>query len=398
MSSSDKKDRWFSPGVLGIGSASFFSDVGHEVPTSLLPSLLTSMGSPAAALGLIEGVANAAAGLAKLAGGPIADDPARRRQVAVGGYISTAAFSSLIGVATAAWQVGAFRLAAWTARGLRVPARNALLADLVSPQSYGRAYGFERAMDNLGAIAGPLLALLLVSLIGVRDAILVSVIPGLLAAAAIWFAVRQPARFKSRQHRPFRITVAPLLRGGLGRLFLGLSAFELGNVAATLLILRATQSLTPQLGAQKATQAALALYTAYNIAATLISIPAGHFLDKRGAMPVLAAAPILFCAAFAAFIQGGLPLLAAGFVLAGLGIGCAETAQSSAVASLAPQTHRGSAFGLLAAMQSFGNLAASAMAGILWTVFSPATAFLYLALWMAVGAIAIIWANPKAPI
>ena len=251
-------------------------------------------------------------------------------------------------------------------------------------------------MDNLGAIAGPLLALLLVGLIGVRDAILISVVPGLLAAVAIWFAVRQAPSFKSHERQHLKIMVGPLLKGGLGRLFLGLSAFELGNVAATLLILRATQFFTPEMGLQKATQAALALYTGYNLAATLISIPAGHFVDKRGPIPVLATAPVLFCAAFIAFILEGLPQLAVGFVRAGIGIGCAETAQSSAVASLAPETHRGSAFGLLAAMQSFGSLAASAMAGILWTVFSPSTAFLYLALWMAIGAVAIVWARPRA--
>jgi len=93
--------------------------------------------------------------------------------------------SSLIGAATAVWQVAVLHAGAWTARGLRVPARNALLAAV-----YGRAYGFERAMDNLGAIAGPLLALALVGLIGTRTAIALSIIPGLLAALAILYAIR----------------------------------------------------------------------------------------------------------------------------------------------------------------------------------------------------------------
>ena len=93
--------------------------------------------------------------------------------------------ASLIGAATTVWQVGVLRAGAWAARGLRVPARNALLADIVPATVYGRAYGFERAMDNLGAIAGPLLALVLVGLVGVRTAIALSIIPGLLAAAAI---------------------------------------------------------------------------------------------------------------------------------------------------------------------------------------------------------------------
>ena len=116
----------------GIGLASFLSDVGHEVPTALLPSFLTStLKAPASALGLIEGISDAVAGIARFGGGALADDPSRRRRVAVGGYASTAVLSSAIGVAVAPWQAGVFRAAAWTARGLRGPARNALLADVV---------------------------------------------------------------------------------------------------------------------------------------------------------------------------------------------------------------------------------------------------------------------------
>ena len=183
--------RWLTPGVRGIGAASLLSDLGHEVPTAFLPSLLTAtMGAPASALGLIEGVADGLAGAARLGGGALADDPDRRRAVAVGGYTTTAVLSGLIGAATAVWQVAVLRAGAWTARGLRVPARNALLADVVPAGAYGRAYGFERAMDNLGAIGGPLLALGLVALVGVRSAILLSIIPGLVAALAIVYAIR----------------------------------------------------------------------------------------------------------------------------------------------------------------------------------------------------------------
>ncbi|MFF1630969.1 MFS transporter [Streptomyces sp. NPDC058272] len=185
------QDHWLTPGVRGIGSASFLADVGHEIPTALLPSLLTStLGAPAAALGAIEGVSDALAGAARFGGGVLADDPARRCKVAVGGYTTTAVLGAATAAATSVWQVGVLRAAAWTARGLRVPARNALLADIVPASAYGRAYGFERMMDNLGAIFGPLLALGLVAWLGVRWAIGLSVIPGLLAAVAIVYAIR----------------------------------------------------------------------------------------------------------------------------------------------------------------------------------------------------------------
>jgi len=164
---------WLTPGVRGIGTASFLADLGHEIPTALLPSFLTvTLGAPATALGLIEGVSDGLAGVARVGGGALADDPHRRRSAAVGGYTATAVLSGLIGTAIATWQVALLRAGAWTARGLRVPARNALLADVVPANAYGRAYGFERSMDNLGAIGGPLLALALLQVVSVRTAIL----------------------------------------------------------------------------------------------------------------------------------------------------------------------------------------------------------------------------------
>ncbi len=388
--------QWLTPGVRGIGTASLLADVGHEVPTALLPGLLTvTLGAPAAALGLIEGVSDGLAGAARLAGGALADDPHRRREAAIGGYAATAVLSGLIGVATSAWQVGLLRAGAWTARGLRVPARNALLADVVPAAAYGRAYGFERAMDNLGAIGGPLLALGLVALVGVRTAIVLSIIPGLLAVVAILYAIRATAAPSTRERRPIRLRIRPVLHGRLGRLFAGIGVFELGNVAATLLILRATDLLTPAHGTDDATQIAIALYVIYNIAAAAISVPAGRHGDRSGMLRVLAAGVAAFALAYTGFAAAGaaIPLLALCFAFAGLGIGCVETAEHAAVATLAPEPLRGSAFGLLAGVQSFGNVIASALAGLLYTIASPTAAFAYAALVMGVALIALLAAR-----
>jgi MFS family permease len=394
----DRGGRWLTPGVRGIGAASLLSDLGHEVPTALLPSLLTTtLGAPASALGLIEGVADGLAGVARLGGGALADDPGRRQAVAVGGYTSTALLSGLIGAATATWQVGVLRAAAWTARGLRVPARNALLADVVPPDAYGRAYGFERAMDNLGAIGGPLLALGLVAVVGVRSAILLSIIPGLLAALAIVYAIRHIQRPATGRREPIRLRVRPVLDAGLGRLLAGMGAFEVGNVAATLLILRASELLTPGHGQHAAVQLSLVLYTAYNLAATLASVPAGRLADRRGARLVLAAGVAVFLLAYLGFAAAGASVLVlvGCFVAAGMAIGCVETAEHAAIGMAAPAELRGSAFGLLAAIQSFGNLAASAIAGLLWTAISPRAAFIYLASWMLIALFGLLAARPS---
>ena len=384
----EKTQTWRTPGAMGIGSASLLSDLGHEVPTSLLPSFLTTtLGAPAAALGLIEGVSDALAGVCRFGGGALADDPERRRKAALGGYTVTAVLSSLIGAARSTWQVGILRAGAWAARGLRVPARNALLADVVPPGVYGRAYGFERAMDNLGAIGGPLLALGLVTAVGVREAIGLSVIPGLAAALAILYAIRHTPRPTIRERQPIRLRIRPVLGGDLGRLMAGVSAFEFGNCAATLLILRATELYTPVRGADSAARLALILYIAYNAAATAASFPAGRLADRVGNAAVLRLGVALFLAAYVGFAAASATfvLLLAAFVAAGVAIGCVETAEHTAVAVMAPEHLRGSAFGLLAGIQSLGNLAASAIAGVLWTLVSPTAAFTYLGAWMAIS-------------
>ena len=394
------RSAWLTPGVRGIGGASLLSDLGHEIPTALLPSFLTvTLGAPAAALGIIEGISDGLSGAAKFVGGPLGDDPHRRRATAVTGYAVTAVLSSTIGVATSAVQVGILRAGAWTARGIRGPARNALLADAVPPNAYGRAYGFERAMDNLGAVGGPLLALGLVALVGTRWAITLSIIPGLLAMLAIIYAVRHIPKPAERRRRPLRFHVRPVLAGRLGRLMVGITLFEVGNVAATLLILRATQQLTPSIGASSATMVALLLYTGYNAAAALSSVPAGQVADRLGRdgpRYILLGGVLLFLVAYAAFAFSLTNpwLLLVPFVLAGIGIGCVETAEHASVAAEAPLALRGSAFGLLATVQSAGNLLASSVAGLLWTLVSPSAAFAYLVVWMAAASIALALARP----
>lgn len=383
---------WLTKGLWGIALASLLADVGHEVPTALFASLVTiTLGAPAAALGLIEGVADGLAGLARFVGGILSDNPQRRRSVALGGYLSTAVLSSLIGAASAIWQVALLRMAAWISRGLRVPARNALLADLVPAEVYGRAYGFERMMDNLGAIGGPLLALGLVSLLGVRLAIILSIIPGVLAALSILYAIRHIPQARTRERIPLRITVRPLLKGRLGQVLLGVSLFEASNVAATLLILRATQLLLPAMGLQTATQVGILLYTGYNATATVASLPAGRMSDRWGPSSILTAGVFFFLVAYLGFAVStpNVVLLAVSFIVAGLAIGCIETSEHTAVATLAPADLRGSAFGLLATVQSFGNIIASGVAGLLWSLFSPTAAFLYLAVF-SLGAVLVL--------
>jgi MFS family permease len=148
--------RWLSRTVVGIGLASLLSDLSHETVTSILPALLASMGVAAGALGTIEGVSDGLSSLAKLYGGWWTDRLEKRKRLCAGGYAAMAAATGVIASATA-WPVLLLgRSVAWVSRGLRTPARKALLAEAVTPDNYGRAFGFERMMDTTGAILAPL--------------------------------------------------------------------------------------------------------------------------------------------------------------------------------------------------------------------------------------------------
>ncbi|WP_125613194.1 MFS transporter [Specibacter cremeus] len=380
--------KWLNRGIVGVGGASFFSDAGHELVTSLLPSFLTAtLHAGPAALGAIEGASDALMGLSKLAGGPLSAEPSRRARVASGGYLVTAVATALIGVCTMVWQVAGLRALAWAARGVRSPARNALLVSITPRAAFGRASGIERAGDNAGAIVGPLLAGLLVGVIGVRSAILVSFIPSVFAAVAITVTARAARRVLAAPEGRARLgfNLRELRDSGAARALVPVAFFELGNLATTLLILRATGLLTGE-GRDPAAAAALAIffYAAHNAAATVAALLGGHLVDRYGPRVVFAAGAAVYVAAYLLFgfsPHAWGPVLAA-FILAGAGIGCAETAQSAAVALALPDRLRGNGFGVLGLVQSAGDLGATVTAGILWAAFSPTIAFGYAAAWM----------------
>jgi MFS family permease len=386
--------RWLTPGVGAVGAASFFSDAGHEVTTSVLPAFLTStLGASAAALGVIEGISDALIGAMKLIGGPWANDPQRRARITTGGYLGTAVATGAIGAAVTVWQVGALRAIAWLSRGLRSPARDALLASLSPSSAHGRAFGLERAGDNLGAVAGPLLAAGLVAWIGVRPTLYLAAIPGLLAAVAIIVAAREARRCPHSVDGSAarRLDLRALRDAGMLQALVPVLLFEFGNLATTLLILRATQLLTsPQRSVAAATTTAILIYAGHNVVATFASLVAGRWFDRAGPRVVFATGAAVYVAAYCAFAVGphSAFAVALAFAAAGAGIGLAEPTESAVVAQLLPDRLRGSGFGLLGAVQATGDLVATVIAGLLYTLISPAVAFGYAAAWMVAAAVA----------
>lgn len=384
-----KNSRWLSPGIVGVGAASFFSDSGHEIATALLPSFLISvLHSSAGALGIIEGLSDALMGVMKLIGGPLASDTDRRRRLATGGYIGTAVATGMIGLATAVWQVGILRSLAWMARGIRSPSRDALLSSLAPSKGYGRAFGVERAGDNLGAVIGPLVAAGLVRWIGIRPAIWSAAIPGVLAAVAITIAAIEARRLPipSRQRGSFHLR--ELRQAGLAGPMLPIIFFECGNTAVTLLILRATQLLhTGGRSLVAATSLAIVIYAGHNVAAAAVALAGGHWIDRSGPRASFATGAALYVLAYAGFAFGphAWPLLLLTFALAGCGIGLSETSASALVAVTTPDHLRGSAFGALGGIQAVGDVLSSVTVGLLYAAISPEVAFAYAAGWMVLS-------------
>src|SRR5262245_30647237 len=186
--SESSKRSWITRGVLGIVLATFFSDFSHEMATAILPLYLASVGLGPAALGLIEGVADFLGGISKLAGGVLGHHVRHKRPWASAGYLVTPLGISGIGLVASVPAMTCLRGLAWFGRGFRAPLRDHLLADAVERTHYGRAYGLERAGDMLGAVAGPLVASLLIALaIDFRTVILWTLLPGLVAAGAMFF-------------------------------------------------------------------------------------------------------------------------------------------------------------------------------------------------------------------
>jgi MFS family permease len=394
MDEQHRRVPWLTRGVASVGLASFFSDSGHEITTSVLPSFLTvTLKASASVLGVIEGISDALTGVAKLIAGPLANDERRRLEMASGGYLVTAAATGAIGLASTVWQAGVLRATAWLARGVRSPARDAMLASLAPPQAYGRAFGLERAADNLGAVVGPLLAAAFVASLGIRPTMYLAAIPGLFAALAIIIAAKEARKRHDPVKRRFSLELSGLREAGLLRPMLPIAAFELGNMATTLLILRATTLLhVPGRSIAAATSLAVLIYAGHNLFAAIVAAGGGHWIDRSGPRVAFASAASLYVVAYVLFAVAGSGwvVLVIAFLLAGSGIGLAETAESALVARLLPDRLRGSGFGILGGVQSFGDFASSAAVGVLWTAVSPTAGFLYAAGWMLIASLATL--------
>jgi len=389
--SSMSSSRWLTRGVLGIGLASLFSDWGHEAATSILPAFLANLGAPAVALGIIEGVSDGLASFAKLGGGFIADHPEWRKPTGIVGYVATAVTTAGYAFAQSWPGVLALRALGWMGRGGRGPSRDALLADSVTSEQEGRAFGFERSMDTLGAVLGPLCATALLGFLGTRGVLCWTFVPGIVAVLSFAFLAPKPKGTEhalAAQDKPKSIGARfAQMPASFWHFLGGVFAHGVGDFAPTLFILRASQMLSPRLGVGRAATVSVALYTFYNVVNAAASYPVGALGDRMGKRGLLALGYLINAIACAGFIFASptIPVLAVLFGLAGVHGGIAQSLEKSAASGLLPRAIRGSGFGVLATANGIGDMVSSAAVGALWSFVSPAAGFIYAAVFAVIG-------------
>jgi MFS family permease len=368
-----------------MGLTSFFSDFGHEMATSILPAFIISLGGSAALLGLIEGLADASTSGMKIFSGWYSDHIGRRKPLASIGYFITAIGVGSLALAISWPFVLLSRVVAWIGRGMREPPRDALLVDSTKPEYYGRAFGFHRSMDTLGAVAGPALAIFLIKTIELRSIFLIALIPSMLAFLTISVLVKEKRRKSERSS--FTLSVKNLPHDF--RFFLvAVGIFGLGNFADSLLILRATDLLSPAMGAVVAGSLAIVLYTIHNVFYAALSFPIGILADRFGKKTLLALGYFLTGVAAIGFIFniGSLVYLGIFFVLAGIAIAITDALERTVAADMLPENLRGTGYGALATVNGVGDFASSTIVGFLWTAISPLAGFGYSAVLTISGA------------
>jgi MFS family permease len=403
---SDQNSRkWLNRNVAAMGFTSLFSDASHEMATAILPFFLASLGAGPAILGLIEGFSDGAASFVKSFSGYLSDKIGRRKPLMSLGYALTGIFIPLIALATSWYQVFALRISAWAGRGARGPPRDALLADSVSSENTGKAFGFNRALDTLGASIGPALALFFITFLNYRQIFALSAISGLAALFTVIFFVHEFQRKPSSsapivsthgdivvKDRGFIASVKTLPRAF--KLFLvGVGVFGLGNFANSMFTLRAQQVLAPRVGALEADAFAVGLYTLLNVTYAASCFPVGALSDKVGRRRILGFG--YFVAAITclgtAFLTSDFLFLVPIFLAAGFFTAIADTVEGTAAADLLPKESRGTGFGVLQTVNGIGDFASSAVVGAIWVVISPLIAFTYAAVFTAAGGVILLY-------
>ena len=394
---------WLNRTVIGAGITSALGDFCYETTTVILPGFLAVLGLPPAVLGTIEGIADAVASFTKMISGFIADKLGHRKLLVVVGYSLTPIGQMLIALA-AGWPLILWgRIISWFGKGLRGPLRDAIVMQAVRPETRGRAFGFHRATDTIGAVLGPLLGVALLGWVqgwnghdgsfAFRVVLWLSVIPGVLAVVAFFTLVRDPEHSPNPTLRFFHTLRGLPLR--FKRYLAAVGIFGIGDFSHSLLILATTQLLTESMGVIQAAQVAGLLYVWRNVVQVAVSFPIGVLADRFGHMPTLIAGyvlgvltAVLTAVAFALHIDS-IVFLGMIFLVAGLYMAVQEALESTVTAEMVSQELLATAVGALGTVNGTAKFISSTMVGVLWTAVSPVFSFGLAAMLMLAGTLVL---------
>ena len=395
-------DHWLNRNVFAFGLTSLLSDFCHEMATAVLPQFMQAIGSSAAALGFIEGVADALSSLTKLGAGYHSDKIGHRKGWTVIGYLLTALAKAVFAFAVAWPLIFLGRVVGWLGRGIRGPLRDAMLAESVSAHNRGKAFGFHRAADTLGAVLGPLAAFGILTVIAAnpplaenfgswfpsfagksgaayRIIFLMTLVPGLLSVVSILYLVKEKRRAPNHSLR-FWDTVKSMPKSYRSFL-IAVGLFGLADFAPTFMILRATTTLEPDLGLFEASRLAAFLYLIRNVTYAIASFPIGMHSNKFSRSRYLAIgygiAVVTFCGF--AFAAPSFLWFIIFFVLAGIFIAWEDTVEGIAVRDYVNEDIAGTAYGILGVVNGIGDFVSSIIVGLIWTSIGASWGFIYAA-------------------
>ena len=361
-----------SRNVFVLGLVSFATDVASEMLYPIIPIFLTvTLGAPVAFLGLIEGIAEGTASLMKVGSGWYSDRLSLRRPLVAAGYGLSAVGKLLLATAFHWPQVLIARTTDRFGKGVRTSPRDALIADSSLPEAYGRAFGFHRAADTAGAVIGPLIGLAMLQIVGEQDlrpVLLAAVVPGV-ASLGLIALVRE----RRRQPRAAVASGAKIDLSGAGPVFwvfLGISLlFAFGNSSDTFLILRANDlglSLT----------IVILMYVLYNASYSLLSLPAGIVADRLGKRLLVTGGFFVYGLVYMGFaLTGQGSALWPLFLVYGIYMAFTDGMARAMVAELSPGERRGTFLGLYHTGIGLMAVAASVLAGVLWSAVGPQAPF-----------------------
>ena len=383
--------KWLNRNVTAMGFTSLFSDMSHEMATSILAQFITiELGGSAAFLGFIEGLSDFSSSFVKMYSGWFSDKIGKRKPLGILGYIMTGILIPTFAMATSWIHVLISRTLGWLGRGIREAPRDALLADSVEPGSYGHAFGFHRMMDTLGAIIGPSIAFLLLPVIGFRNVFWVSLIPGILSILVFAVFTREVLSIRKSEKRKLWSDIRGLPRRF--RLFLfAAGVYGIGNFANTFLVLKTIEALMPTLGIIEASRLGTLLYILLNIGSAIFAYVFGALGDRFNKRILLALGYLIFsiyCIGFIALSPGVLTY-AVLFLLAGVETGAIDSTARAYASELLDDVERGTGFGVISTVDGVGDFTSSTVAGTLWTLSSSSYTFAYGAV-LGFAAVAIL--------